>query len=193
MNFSAAIFAGGHSSRMGRDKAFLEIDGVPLWRRQLQLLQALNPIEIFIAGPVRPEWIASGLKIIPDAADDCGPLGGLVAVLRRCKNTQLLALAIDLPNMTSAFLRQLLSTCPVDGGIIPKRNDRFEPLAAIYPAAPCLSLAENYLKSGEYSLQRLARRAIEAKLMITRETLDAEESLFFNLNTPADLAAIEDK
>src|SRR3984893_9307569 len=111
MDFSAALFVGGRSSRMGRDKAFLEIDSVPLWRRQLQILREVSPLEVFLAGPTQSEWIESGLETVVDAKIDAGPLGGLVAVLRRCKHTRLLVLAVDLPNMTSAFLGHLLSLC----------------------------------------------------------------------------------
>ena len=192
MDFSAALLAGGRSSRMGRDKAFLEIDGIPLWRRQLQTLRELGPSEIFLAGPTQSEWIESGLETVVDAKTDAGPLGGLVAVLRRCKSTRLLVLAVDLPNMTSEFLKQLLAMCSNNGGVVPKRNERFEPLAAVYPAR-CLALAESCLNAGEYSLQQLMRRATDAGLMTTKEIADAEESLFFNLNTPADLAAIGKK
>ena len=129
------------------------------------------------------------LEIIADAAPDAGPLGGLVAALRRCKNTRLLVLAVDLPNMTSEFLKQLLTICPDNGGVVPKTGERFEPLAAIYPAR-CLALAESCLNAGEYSLQQLVRRATDAGLMTTREMANAELSLFFNLNTLADLAAM---
>ena len=192
MDFSAALLAGGRSSRMGRDKAFLKVDGVPLWRRQLQILRELGPSEIFLSGPTQTEWIESGLEIVVDARDDAGPLGGLVAVLRRSRNTRSLVLAVDLPNMTSEFLRQVLAMCSDHGGIVPNRNGRFEPLAAVYPAR-CLALAESCLNSGDYSLQQFARHAINAGLMRTREIADVEESLFFNLNTQADLAAIAKK
>jgi molybdopterin-guanine dinucleotide biosynthesis protein A len=192
MDFSAALLAGGRSSRMGRDKAFLEIDGVPLWQRQLRTLQELDPSEIFVAGPAQQEWMETGLKIVADAVYDSGPLGGLVALLRRSRTEQLLVLAVDLPNMTSQFLKELLTDCPKTGGIVPKRNKRFEPLAAIYSAG-CLVLAESCLNSGNCSLQQLARRAAKAGLVTTREIADAEESLFFNLNTPADFAAIAKK
>ena len=177
---------------MGCDKALLEVDGLPLWQRQLRILQALDPSEILIAGPARPEWMDRDLEIVADAAENSGPLGGLVAALRRCKSARLLVLAIDLPNMTSAFLGELLSLCPDNGGVVPKTNDRFEPLAAVYPAR-CLPLAESCLRSGEHSLQNLVRRAIKAELMITREIAAGEEPLFFNLNTPADFASIGKK
>ena len=64
---------------MGRDKAFVEIDGVPLWRRQLQLLEELLPHELFIAGPAHDEWQQTNCIIIPDAEPDAGPLAGIVA------------------------------------------------------------------------------------------------------------------
>ena len=86
---------------MGRDKALLEIDGVPLWQRQLRTLQELQPSEIFFAGPAREAWIENGFECIADAANDVGPIGGLVAALRRCADARLLVLAIDLPEMTS--------------------------------------------------------------------------------------------
>jgi len=192
MDFNAALFAGGRSSRMGRDKAFLEIDGAPLWQRQLQILRELDPSKIFIAGPARPEWDESGLEIVVDAKTDAGPLGGLVAVLRRCKNTRLLALAVDLPNMTSEFLGQLLAICSNNCGVIPKRSERFEPLAAVY-STHCLPLAEKCLSASKYSLQQFARHATKIGLMTTKEIVNTEASLFFNLNTPADFAAIRKK
>ena len=192
MDFSAALFAGGRSSRMGRDKAFLEIDGVALWQRQLQTLHELAPPEIFLAGPTQPEWIETGLEIVADVGIDVGPLGGLVAVLRRCKNTRLLVLAVDLPNMTSELLKQLLAMSSNDVGVVPKRNERFEPLAAVYPAR-CLALAESCLNAGEYSLQQLARCATSSGVMTAKAIAENEESLFFNLNTPVDLVAIAGK
>ena len=192
MAFSAALIAGGRSSRMGRDKAFLEIEGVPLWQRQLHVLRELGPSEIFIAGPNHPEWVEHGLEVVADAMADSGPLGGLVAALRRCTNAQLLVLAIDLPNMTSIFLHQLLAVCSEGGGVIPRRHKRFEPLAAVYPKNSLL-LAEGCLSCGEYSLQHFARSAVDAGLIVPKEIAAAEGKLFFNLNTAADFAEIEKK
>src|SRR6266566_3753822 len=50
MNFSAVILAGGKSSRMGRDKAFIKVGGQPLLARQIQLAQTVGAKEIFISG-----------------------------------------------------------------------------------------------------------------------------------------------
>ena len=56
MRFSAVLLAGGKSSRMGSDKAFLEIEGEPLWQRQLATLRGLSPGQLMISGPRREEW-----------------------------------------------------------------------------------------------------------------------------------------
>ena len=208
MKFTAALLAGGRSSRMGRDKAFLEIEGVPLWQRQLQTLRELNPAEIFVAARKHPDWMEADLKFVVDAAPGDSPLAGLVSVLRRCRTSHLLVLAVDLPKMTPDFFRRLLGMCSDNTGVVPKKNSGasfqlanqnkgklktcptlFEPLAAVYPRC-CLPLAESFLKSENYSLQRLAERAVREGWMTTREIDESERSLFLNLNTPSDLAAM---
>lgn len=185
--FSALLLAGGKSRRMGRDKAFLEVNGEPMWRRQLMLLETLAPAELLIAGPSHANWAAARCEILQDAVPDSGPLGGIVAGLRRITTRSLLVLAIDLPLMTAEFLAQLLRSCAKDIGVVPKQADRFEPLAAVYPKA-ALPLAENALQVREYSVQRFAALCIERQLLRERMITPDEERLFLNANTPADFA-----
>lgn len=173
---------------MGRDKAFIEVDGVPLWQRQQRILEQLGPTEIFLAGPSRPEWNNSGCTIVPDAQEDSGPLAGLVAGLRRCSTSLLLALAVDLPHMTSNYLRELLDRCARGKGVVPM-TDRFEPLGAVYPVSS-LALAERLLQSGRYSLQDFAGRCVADGFAIERPIRRADAELFLNMNTPADLIAV---
>jgi molybdopterin-guanine dinucleotide biosynthesis protein A len=185
--FSAVLLAGGGSSRMGRDKAFLEIGGTPLWQRQRQTLRALGPAEMFLAGPPRREWSEANFDVISDAAPRRGPLGGIVAALRRSQSAHLLVLGIDLPQMPADYLRLLLSLCADECGVVPHRENLFEPLAAVYPRLS-LPLAEELLEAPHHSLQEFASRALSRGWLIAREVLSAEEHFFANLNTPADLA-----
>lgn len=171
---------------MGRDKALLEIDGQPLWKRQLSILEELQPREIFIAAPAREEW--RDHLIIPDAQSEVGPLAGLISALRRSSTSHLLALAVDLPQMTSGYLRELLDFCSEIGGAIP-RSDRFEPLAALYPTSS-LPIAEDCLRSGEYSLQNFAAECVARGLVRAVKIEAGNERLFANVNTPDDLLAL---
>ncbi|MGZ5538693.1 MAG: molybdenum cofactor guanylyltransferase [Chthoniobacterales bacterium] len=187
--FSAVLLAGGKSSRMGRDKALLEIEGAPLWQRQLRILRELSPNECFIAGALPNAEDAVGWQKIPDAINDTGPLGGLTAALRRCSTPLLLALAVDLPNMTAAYLTALLTDCLEDRGVVPRLGDRFEPLAAIYPAS-VLPLAEGCLATGTYSLQKFVRACLAGEFVRPRDVSSSDERFFFNMNTPEDFAVV---
>ena len=172
---------------MGVDKAFIEIDGVPLWRRQLKILEALAPEQLFIAGPAHDEWQEANCIIIPDAEAGAGPLAGVVAALRASSAPLLLTLAIDLPNMTSDYLREVIDRCSNDRGVVPSYGERFEPVAAVYPTG-ALALAENCLASRDLSVQRFAARCLLDGFLQQTDILPGQRQLFFNMNTPDDLA-----
>jgi molybdenum cofactor guanylyltransferase len=184
MRCSAVLLAGGKSSRMGRDKAFLVFDGQPLWRRQMEKLRQLSPEQIMVSGPPRKEW--SDCHVIADEVDHAGPLAGIAAALGKCTTSHLVVLAVDLPMMTSNFLQSLLALCGEKRGAVPRNAASFEPLAAVYPAN-CAFLAESALRDGDLSLQSFARKGTNEKWLVEREISESEILLFTNLNTPADL------
>ena len=172
---------------MGADKAFIEIEGVPLWRRQLQVLEELGPHELFIAGPAHDEWQEMNCIIIPDAEPNAGPLAGITAALQRCSAPLLLVIAVDLPKMTGRYMRELLSSCGGDTGVVPSYGERSEPVAAVYPAR-ALSLAELCLASRDLSVQRFAARCVAEGFAVEKTITSEERPLFLNMNTPDDLA-----
>jgi molybdopterin-guanine dinucleotide biosynthesis protein A len=185
MRFGAVLLAGGKSSRMGRDKALLEFRGEPLWRRQLQTLRDLSPNELFLAGPYHDPAV----ETIADEMAGGGPLAAVAAALGRLLSPHLVVLAVDLPLMTTAFLRSLLQLCGPRRGVVARRGDRFEPLAAVY-AKRSLQLAAAALRDGQFSMQSFIGAAIEQDLFQVRDISDEEAPLFANLNTPDDLAAL---
>ena len=71
--------------------------------------------------------------------------------------------------------------------MIAKIDDRFEPLAAIYPQE-ALPNVQSALSGEDFSLQTLAGRlAAEGKLRVVSVT-SQERNLFLNVNELADLA-----
>ncbi len=174
---------------MGRDKAGVVIDGQPLWRRQLSTLRAVAPQELFISGRVDGPYAGHDIEVIFDAAAGLGPLAGLAAALHRARHSFLLVLAIDLPAMTPDFLRRLIAASAATGkGIVPRLDDHFEPLTAIYPR-DCLPLVEQALQSDDRSLQRVLREARRAALVAEYHVAPGDHALFKNLNSPGDLPA----
>jgi molybdopterin-guanine dinucleotide biosynthesis protein A len=184
--FTAVLLAGGRSTRMGRDKAALVIDGVPLWQRQLATLRALPSAELLISGPHEGPWSGAEVSVVPDDHTGLGPLGGLATILPRMQCERALVLAVDLPAMTSDFLGALLAMSPADGGIVPVLDDRCEPLAAIYPRAMVPIIAAQ-LAAGDRSLQARVRAGVAAGLLTLRRVAGHERPLFQNVNAPADL------
>ena len=189
MRFSAVLLAGGKSSRFGSDKAVVKIDGVELWRRQISLLRALGSHEIFVAAGQPPIWINDQLHFVRDAMSNAGPLSGVASALRECATSHLLVLAIDLPQMTAAFLQSLVDLSSDSCGAVPKRNGFFEPLAAIYPQS-CRPLADRQMLAGKLMMQDFVSAALEESLIIVRDVRPDEEPLFTNMNAPDDLLSI---
>ena len=182
-DFTAVLLAGGKSTRMGQDKAGLLIGDVPLWQRQLATLQASGASEILISGCRDGPYAKSDFRIVEDIDPDLGPLGGLVAAFKSAKHELVAVLAIDLPRMNAAFLRSLLSKAPV----VPRRENRFEPLAAFY-SKRTLAVFQRRLHERELSMQRAIRELAERHEITLYDVSGPEALLFENLNTPEDLA-----
>jgi molybdopterin-guanine dinucleotide biosynthesis protein A len=183
LDFTAVLLAGGKSSRMGQDKAGLVIEGMLLWRRQLATLEATGASEILISGRAGGPYSESSFRIVEDAEPGLGPIGGVATAMAYAQYPLVLVLAIDLPRMTSAYLQALLSRAPV----VPRRADRFEPLAAIYSKS-CLEVFQRRVARRHFSLQSAIHELIERGDMSAHDVPAAEASLFDNLNTPEDLA-----
>ena len=188
-DISAVLLAGGESRRMGKDKATLLFRGKPLWQIQLELLRKTGPAEIFVSARTDPVWRPADVQFVADDPPSCGPLSGIAASLAKVRTKHLLALAIDTPFVTEEYLKLLCSQIEPRRGVIPKIEDRFEPLAAIYPQE-ALANFQTALSETDFSLQAVVGRlAAEGKVRVVPVT-SQERNLFLNLNELSDLAAL---
>lgn len=187
--WSALLLAGGRSSRMGEDKALLPLNGAPLWLIQARKLAVLRPGRLFIScreeqnlqqacpADLLPEWVF----------DPPGQGGGpLLPVLQTLKvaDTALLVLAVDLPEMTSAFLEEAVSQRG-DAALFFRSRHSVEPLAGIYTPA-MIPLMERAVAEGRYSLRRIIEEAEDEALALVPALAPADEGLFMNANTPGE-------
>ena len=187
LEFSAVLLAGGRSTRMGREKATLEIDGIPLWRRQRDLLASLRPAETFLSVRAGQDWVrrVDGFSaVIFDAFAHAGPICGITAAIERMSCPHLALLAIDMPAMNASWFHALLAESEPGRGVVGRRGDTFEPLAAIYPRE-LMPLAWEALLAGRYALQPLIAEAVSRGLLHAREISADEALLFENWNEPA--------
>jgi len=171
---------------MGRDKATLPLAEKPLWSRQLDVLRRLQPTAIWISAREAPSWLPPDIEVVLDVPPSQGPLSGISAGLRRLETSHLLALAVDLPRMTSEHLRKLARFAVPGCGVIPTNHDWFEPLGAVYPKEAA-ALAQEALTCSDVSMQSLARKLLERRLLMEYPLATEEIELYQNVNTPRDL------
>ena len=106
MSHAAVLLAGGKSSRMGRDKSALIVNGEPLWQRQLAVLRATEPAELFISGMRDGPYADCGVEILADGIPNCGPLGGIATALRRCRGFHRRGFPLRNPHTGRRFFRR---------------------------------------------------------------------------------------
>jgi len=188
MNFSAVILAGGKSSRMGRDKAWLEVDGEPLLARQIKLARKTGAVEIFISGRAEINYSAFGCRVLSDKFSGAGPLAGIERAREAATQPWLLVLAVDLPAMNPVFLQRLAADGTENCGVIPRLAGRPEPLAAVYPKTAQL-LAETLLRGQHNAVGTFASHCVQSGLARFVEWSAGEANDFTNWNSPAELAS----
>lgn len=184
------VVAGGTSSRMGTDKAFLDFGGQTLLDRALVKLRAVCG-EVTIVGNLT-KFTSYG-PVVADAYPGCGPLAGIhAALLRSCADLNEM-LAVDMPFVSQELLRFVLARAEDSGAIVtvPRTRDGLQPLCAVY-RRDFASVAETALKAGKYKID--AAFANVALRVIEQQELEAagfSEKDFFNVNTPEDRRAAE--
>lgn len=193
-SIQAALIAGGRSSRMGEDKAFLDWMGRPLFAFQLEKLLASVPGgEVFLStnrDQAFPDFMEN-VRLVPDSEADLGPLGALRDCLAAAEPTTdwMLVLGVDLPLVPVEFLQQLVIEATHSGrGIVPRINDRWDPLAAIFPRS-ILPLVQSRVAEGVLSMQRFCDQAESEGLIRAQDSIPSE--WLSNLNRPEDYARLQ--
>ena len=187
------VLAGGRSSRMGQDKALLELlDGTTLLECQLRRLSSLLPKVVLSVRDkdyvfLQKRLTACGrVRLLLDETDEVGPLGGIASALGKAEREHfagILVLPCDMPLITEALLARLTGfwhEAPETlVTALEESSGRVHPLAAVW-SVEALPFVRKALVSGDYSL----RRAVDAKYWRTLVLAPEEDVLLANANTP---------
>ena len=186
---AAFILAGGESSRMGRDKAMLEIGGVTMLDRTIGVIRSVG-IEPVIVGA--PKQFARNVEtsVLDDDWPAAGPLGGIATALRASPKPWSLIVACDLPYLTPEWMEFLLvrGGLSVADAVVPMNDGGPEPLCAVYAksaAPPIVAALESGLRRVTEALTRLRVEYLEPAEW---KGFDSGGLLFKNMNQPADYA-----
>ncbi|BCM89870.1 molybdenum cofactor guanylyltransferase [Abditibacteriota bacterium] len=183
----AAILAGGLSTRMGRDKALLELEGEPLIRRAARILEPLFERVIVVTN--REEVaLAAQIPAVADAHANKGPLAGIEAVLSYFGEATFIV-ACDLPYLNSDFIGfQCQQWRDELDALVAQSDDGLEPLHAIW-APSALPLVRSSLQAERPPSLRRVFGGLKGEVVDVAEArhFDARLRCFENWNTPADV------
>jgi len=181
---SIAIQAGGHSTRMGQDKALLPFLGEALVQR---ILKRVVPIaqEIFVVTNQPETYTFLEIPLVADIIPEKGPLGGLLTALSFAQNPFVAMIACDMPFANPDILAlalNILKTTHKDLAI-PRVNHKLEPLHAVYRRQTCLAPVQAIPQAGRRKMIAwLPNVDIYELTWREMETCDPRHLAFINVN-----------
>ena len=177
------ILAGGKSSRMGADKAFLELGGKTLLERARGLVADVCEKVAIVGDRAR-----FGPDAIEDIFPDSGPLAGIHAALTATRSDLNLVLAVDTPFLEPKFLRWMLHRAATTHAIVtvPRLAAGYQPLCAVYRRS-FKGFAEEALKNGNFKIDPLYAKVRTCPIDDAElNQLAFDSRMFDNLNTRAE-------
>ncbi len=112
--FGGAVLCGGSSRRMGRDKATLAVDGVPMAARVAAALRDAGARPVIAIGGDPAALAAAGLEVTADDRPGEGPLAATVTALRCVEQPMVVIAACDLLHPQPAALARVAAELAAD-------------------------------------------------------------------------------
>lgn len=179
LDATAAVLAGGRSSRFGGDKALAPLRGRSLIEHVVAQLKALFA-EVILSTDDPGRYRFLGLETAVDSAPGRGPLAGIGGALRAARHDRVFVVACDIPFVDGALVERLVEAAASADCALPILDGRHvEPLFAVYRRR-VLPIVEELLRSGGGPVRLLHSRVSVRKIAVP------ESDWYANLNTRAD-------
>lgn len=188
ITITGVIQAGGKSTRMGGEpKALLELGGRLIVERVLDVMRAVaDPVLLVTNTPEVYRFL--GLQMVADVFPDGGSLGGIYSGLRAAPGDVAFTVACDMPFVSPAVARLVISRAPAADVVAPRVGGQWETLHACYGKA-CLGPMERRLREGRLKITGFFDevRVLEIPEAEIARLADPAR-VFMNVNTPEELA-----
>lgn len=189
-DITAFILSGGKSSRMGTNKALLNIDSKSLIQRMVELLDTIFST-VVISSNESELYVSLGKKIIKDIYPGRGPLSGIHSALTYSKTEKNFFVSCDMPFVNRELINHLCKLESDKDVILPKAESRVQQICGIYsktilPKVDKL-LIESVQKDSQLkgSIYELLDR-VDTKVVDLSGLSYYHPDLFFNINIPED-------
>jgi molybdopterin-guanine dinucleotide biosynthesis protein A len=185
------VLAGGGSTRFGRDKALVEIDGKPMITRMCELLAGVTCEVRVVAAPGK--YASLGIESVADRWPGEGPLGGIITALQQSAADEAqrewnLMVSCDMPFLTREWMAFLVRRATESAAqvVLPRSQHGLEPLCACYKTNASGALRVTF----EGGVRKVTQALQEVKTEVLDEAewkrFDSAGRLFWNMNTAAD-------
>ena len=188
---SAVVLAGGRATRMGGDdKGLMHFLGEPLAAR---ISAALAPqvAEVMVnANRNLARYRQLGYKVVEDKLQDHqGPLAGMHAALLEATHPWLLTIPCDGPFVATDYATRMLAAATAKNTELAVAHDgqRPQPVYSLIHRNLAPALAQ-FLKTGKRKIDHW-----HAQHPLAKVDFSTEPTLFTNVNTPAQLAELEEQ
>ncbi len=179
------VLAGGENRRMGVDKAFLKINGIPMVEHILRTFKGIFD-EIIIVTNAPRQYTAYDVMVVTDAFDKRGPLTGIYSGLLSTKDEYNFVVACDMPFLSAGLISYMMGLTTGYDVVLPRIGTLLEPLHAVYHRG-LLPLIESRIQKDARQIRKIF---VKSRVRyVTEEEIDRydrERRSFINLNTPSE-------
>ena len=188
---SLIILAGGKSTRLNTDKAFLKFNDATIIENTINKLKNIFNEIIIVANNNLEKYnnIIKNNKITltKDLIENKGPLGGIYTGLKTAKDDNNFILACDMPFININLIKYMSKFNGFDA-VVPKNNKEIEPLYAIYNKK-IIPIIEKQFKNNTLKIRDTIKKIKKVKYIGNKEIekFDKDLMCFFNINNKEDL------
>jgi len=174
-NIPAVLFAGGQSSRMGKDKTLLPFPGY----RSLSEFQYVRLGKLFktVYVSAKNNKFDFQAELIEDRYEVSSPLVGIISVFENLDADEVFVLSVDAPFVDEKVIKELMRNREDHDAVIARTESGKQPLCGIYKRS-VLPIAQENFKADDHRIGNLLRR------VNTKFVFFEDDTAFSNLNHP---------
>jgi len=184
MQVTAIILAGGNSSRMGRDKGLIKLNGVPMIAHVIKALKNITDDILIISN--NDDYRQFNFPIYSDIIANKGPIGGIYTGLIKSNTEVNIVISCDSPFMTASFINKLLAHSGDQEVTISSYNDRVHPTIGIYNQSITPTLKQQ-IDNNEFKLMNTIEKVRHQIIPFSSTDEAIDPIIFSNINTQQEL------
>ena len=184
------LLAGGKNIRMGKNKAFLQVNGRRIIDRTAELLNKIFEHVILVTNePLTYSHL--NLEIAADLIPESSALVGIYTGLFYAATPYCFVVACDMPFLNRKVIDYMVSLRNGYDVVIPVLDDGYHPLHALY-SRRCITPIEQRIRTGNFKVTDFFNRVTVRKVTPKElRALDPSMEAVLNINTPEDLERVQ--